>query len=50
MPLCANLQIAEDRTFADLARYIFTTLLAMCLPAPSWVSQVRHVEDERWQD
>jgi translation initiation factor eIF-2B subunit epsilon len=33
-----SLKIAEDRTFADLARYLFTTLLALCLPAPSWCS------------
>lgn len=32
------LKIAEDRTFADCARYILTTLLALCLPAPTWVS------------
>jgi translation initiation factor eIF-2B subunit epsilon len=32
------LKIAEDRTFADCARYILTTLLALCLPAPAWVS------------
>ncbi len=31
-------QIAEDRSFSDLAKYIFTTLLAMCLPAPTWVT------------
>lgn len=28
-----GLKIAEDRTFADCARYIFTTLLSLCLPA-----------------
>lgn len=32
------LKIAEDRSFADCARYILTTLLQLCLPAPSWVS------------
>lgn len=32
------LKIAEDRSFADCARYILTTLLALCLPAPAWVS------------
>jgi translation initiation factor eIF-2B subunit epsilon len=32
------LKIAEDRSFADCARYILTTLLALCLPAPTWVS------------
>lgn len=31
------LKIAEDRTFADCARYILTTLLQLCLPAPAWV-------------
>eukprot|EP00878_Enallax_costatus_P018338 GHUV01019301.1.p1 GENE.GHUV01019301.1~~GHUV01019301.1.p1 ORF type:complete len:732 (+),score=248.43 GHUV01019301.1:153-2348(+) len=33
-----GLKIAEDRTFADCARYIFTALLQLCLPCPSWVS------------
>jgi len=33
-----SLKIAEDRTFADLARYLFTTLLSLCLPPPSWCS------------
>ncbi|PSC74700.1 Translation initiation factor eIF-2B subunit epsilon [Micractinium conductrix] len=28
-----GLKIAEDRTFADCARYIFTTMLSLCLPA-----------------
>ena len=28
-----SLKIAEDRSFADCARYIFTTLLSLCLPA-----------------
>jgi translation initiation factor eIF-2B subunit epsilon len=32
------LKIAEDRSFADCARYILTTLLQLCLPAPAWVS------------
>lgn len=31
------LKIAEDRTFADCARYIFTTMLGLCLPAPEKV-------------
>jgi translation initiation factor eIF-2B subunit epsilon len=34
-----SLKIAEDRTFADLARYILTTLLALCCPAPVWASR-----------
>eukprot|EP00882_Tetradesmus_deserticola_P016891 GHRQ01018070.1.p2 GENE.GHRQ01018070.1~~GHRQ01018070.1.p2 ORF type:complete len:211 (+),score=112.40 GHRQ01018070.1:1228-1860(+) len=33
-----GLKIAEDRTFADCARYIFTAMLQLCLPCPSWVS------------
>jgi len=36
-----GLKIAEDRTFADCARYIFTTMLALCLPAPP-----HHSKDE----
>jgi len=32
-----GLKIAEDRSFADCARYIFTTMTAMCAPAPAWV-------------
>lgn len=32
------LKIAEDRSFADCARYILTTLLQLCLPAPAWAS------------
>ncbi|KAJ9526674.1 hypothetical protein QJQ45_017554, partial [Haematococcus lacustris] len=34
-----GLKIAENRSFADCARYIFTTILAMCLPAPAWVKE-----------
>ncbi|KAF8069524.1 translation initiation factor eIF-2B subunit epsilon [Scenedesmus sp. PABB004] len=33
-----GLKIAEDRTFADCARYIFTAMLQLCLPCPPWVS------------
>eukprot|EP00775_Hariotina_reticulata_P010863 gene10863-11017_t len=33
-----GLKIAEDRTFADCARYIFTAMLQLCLPCPGWVS------------
>ena len=33
-----GLKIAEDRSFADCARYIFTTMLALCLPAPPRVA------------
>eukprot|EP00879_Flechtneria_rotunda_P013226 GHRR01013811.1.p1 GENE.GHRR01013811.1~~GHRR01013811.1.p1 ORF type:complete len:545 (+),score=210.68 GHRR01013811.1:1011-2645(+) len=33
-----GLKIAEDRTFADCARYIFTSMMQLCLPAPAWVS------------
>ena len=29
-----SLKIAEHRDFADCARYILTTLLTLCLPAP----------------
>lgn len=29
-----GLKIAENRTFADCARYILTTMLSLCLPAP----------------
>ena len=29
-----GLKIAEDRTFADCARHMFTTILSLCLPAP----------------
>lgn len=29
-----SLKIAEHKDFADCARYILTTLLALCLPAP----------------
>ncbi|KAK9841354.1 hypothetical protein WJX74_004422 [Apatococcus lobatus] len=28
-----NLKIAEDKSFADIARYIFTTILSLALPA-----------------
>ena len=28
-----NLKIAEDKSFADIARYIFTTVLSLALPA-----------------
>lgn len=34
------LKIAEDRTFADCARYIFTTMLGLCLPAPEKVRKL----------
>lgn len=38
------LKIAEDRTFADCARYIFTTLLSMCLcAAPKTREEYRHL-------
>ncbi|KAL6773796.1 hypothetical protein ACKKBG_A22530 [Auxenochlorella protothecoides x Auxenochlorella symbiontica] len=30
-----GLKIAEDRTFADCARYMLTTMLGLCLPAPT---------------
>lgn len=29
-----GLKIAEDKTFADCARYMLTTMLGLCLPAP----------------
>jgi translation initiation factor eIF-2B subunit epsilon len=29
-----SLKLAENRTFADVARYLFTCLLSLCLPAP----------------
>ena len=35
-----GLKIAEDRTFADCARYVFGSILDLCLPAPS------HSKDE----
>lgn len=35
-----GLKIAEDRTFADCARYVFGSILDLCLPAP------RHTKDE----
>merc|ERR1719375_1299252 len=31
------LKLAEDRTFADCARFIFTSLLGLCQPAPAGV-------------
>ena len=31
------LKLAEDRTFADCARFIFTTIMGLCLPAPASV-------------
>ena len=30
-----SLKLAENRTFADLARYVSTTLLGLCLTAPA---------------
>ena len=33
------LKIAEDRTFADCARFIFTTIVGLCFPAPKTVSK-----------
>ena len=30
-----GLKIAEDKTFADCARYMLTAMLGLCLPAPS---------------
>ena len=30
-----SLKLAENRTFADLARYVLTTLMALCLTAPA---------------
>lgn len=30
-----SLKIAEDKDFADCARYIITTILTLCLPAPA---------------
>ena len=32
-----GLKIAEDKTFADCARFILTTCLGLCLPAPNGV-------------
>jgi translation initiation factor eIF-2B subunit epsilon len=32
-----GLKIAEDKTFADCARFIMTTALGLCLPAPPFV-------------
>ena len=29
-----SLKLAENRTFADLARYVLTTLMGLCLTAP----------------
>ena len=34
-----SLKIAEDRSFADCARYIFTTMLSMCLPAAPYYAK-----------
>ena len=31
-------KIAEDRTFADCARYILATMLSLCAPPPPWVA------------
>ena len=33
------LKIAEDRTFADCARFIFTTIVGLCFPAPPSVTE-----------
>ena len=30
-----SLKLAENRTFADLARYVLTTLMGLCLTAPA---------------
>jgi len=30
-----SLKLAENRTFADLAKYVLSTLLSLCLQAPS---------------
>ncbi|KAG1674676.1 hypothetical protein FOA52_007200 [Chlamydomonas sp. UWO 241] len=38
-----GLKIAEDRTFADCARYIFTTLLSLCLPATPYYARSEYV-------
>lgn len=35
-----GLKIAEDKTFADCARYMFTTMLGLCLPAPPTVQKM----------
>lgn len=35
-----GLKIAEDRTFADCARYVFGSILDLCLPPP------RHTKDD----
>ncbi|KAI8468580.1 MAG: nucleotide-diphospho-sugar transferase [Monoraphidium minutum] len=39
-----GLKIAEDRTFADCARYMFTTMLGLCAPAaPHVASEYREL-------
>ena len=37
-----GLKLAEVRTFVDCAKYIFTTLLQMCMPPPANIRPLFH--------
>ncbi|KAK9823996.1 hypothetical protein WJX72_006873 [[Myrmecia] bisecta] len=41
-----GLKIAEDRSFADCARYVFTTMAGLCLPVPAPHSHAHSIKEE----